>query len=172
MYIISCLALWSLLGLISVKYWCKHCMHAIVCIVCPRTRVQGGADVRSCDCRPWFFLQPGYWHPRRKSVPNLRQRTSQPRRAGSTNPEEGLVNGDAGETLDPDVAAEEARVGSMPQFAIPPILTSPPPRNYQGPPSPCLPPILQGKGHASNSFKLWPRCHMLLQQNIASLGQA
>ena len=45
-------------------------------------------------------------------MPNLRRHsTSHTTRPGSTNPEEGLVNGDIGETLDPDVAAEETRVG-------------------------------------------------------------
>lgn len=61
-------------------------------------------------------MQPGYWRPRRSTAPNVRQHTSQRRRASSTNPEEGLVNADAGETLDPDVAAEAARVRVHTEF--------------------------------------------------------
>ncbi|KAL3145133.1 hypothetical protein ABBQ38_001737 [Trebouxia sp. C0009 RCD-2024] len=61
--------------------------------------------------RPWFFLQPGYWRPKRSTAPNVRQHTSQRRHPSSaTSAEAGLVNADAGETLDPDVAAEAARV--------------------------------------------------------------
>ena len=63
-----------------------------------------------CWCRPWFFLQPSYWRPRSSTGPNLRRHASQRRQQSPASPEEGLVNGDAGETLDPDVAAEEARV--------------------------------------------------------------
>lgn len=65
-------------------------------------------------CRPWFFVQPGYWRPARSSRPNLRRHTSHVTSSASTHAEEGLVNGDAGETLDPDVAAEEARVRHHP----------------------------------------------------------
>ncbi|KAL3145244.1 hypothetical protein ABBQ32_000989 [Trebouxia sp. C0010 RCD-2024] len=64
--------------------------------------------------RPWFFLQPGYWQPKRSTAPNVRQHTSQRRHPPSANnAEAGLVNGDAGETLDPDVAAEAARVKEL-----------------------------------------------------------
>ncbi|KAL0019978.1 hypothetical protein WJX79_005180 [Trebouxia sp. C0005] len=63
--------------------------------------------------RPWFFVQPGYWRPARSSRPNLRRHTSHVTSSASTHAEEGLVNGDAGETLDPDVAAEEARVQEL-----------------------------------------------------------
>ena len=65
------------------------------------------------DCRPWFFLQPGYWRPRRRHSPNLKRHRRHTARSESTSAEEGLVNGDAGETLDPDVAAEEARVSYL-----------------------------------------------------------
>lgn len=93
------------------------CFHSNTCLTVPRCLSVGvqccGDTPTSFSCRPWFFLQPDYWRPRRSTAPNVRQHTSQRRRASSTNPEEGLVNGDAGETLDPDVAAEAARVGTI-----------------------------------------------------------
>ena len=85
------------------------CMICTVCLsVCPQFE---HIDIPTFfSCRPWFFLQPGYWRPRRSTAPKVRQHSPQRRRASSTNPEEGLVNGDAEESLDPDVAAEAARV--------------------------------------------------------------
>ena len=63
-------------------------------------------------------MQPGYWRPKRSSAPKVRQASHSHRPSSATGAEAGLVNGDAGETLDPDVAAEAARVWDNTQNPI------------------------------------------------------
>ena len=53
-----------------------------------------------------------------KRLVDCRRHDSNIRSSAATTAEEGLVNGEAGETLDPDVAAEEARVCHLPSLFL------------------------------------------------------